>query len=276
MGINGRVAPALRQPSMPGKVIRQGRLFDVTSGRSVIVAIDHALDHGMIKGLEDMESVLDALMHASPDGLLVRPATLKQYASLLARRGGPGLIAALDSRMTASLPGGDVIGEEHVLVTHVEEALALGADAVKVLLIFGRKDLRVHALNMKRVARVIAEAEKLGVPVMVETVLWGLGVPRERRHDPELIPHICRIGAELGADIVKAPYAPGVYADLTAQLPVPVVILGGDVAHEDAVYDMVAAAMAEGAAGVAIGRSVFQAPSPARVTARLREIVHGA
>ena len=168
------------------------------------------------------------------------------------------------------------MGEGHVLATQVEEALALGADAVKVLLIFGRKDLHVHAMNLHRVARVIAEAEKLGVPVMVETVLWGLGIPKERRHDPGLIPHICRIGAELGADIVKAPYAPGVYRELTARLPVPVVILGGDVTGEEAMYETVAQAVAEGAAGVAIGRNVFQAESPARVTARLLEIVHGA
>lgn len=275
LGTNGHAGLGLLQPSAPGKTIRQGRLFDVRSGRSVIVAIDHALDHGMVAGLEDMASLLTSLVEASPDGLLVRPATLKQYASLLARRGGPGLIAALDSRMTASVPGGEVIGEEHVLVTRVEEAVALGADAVKVLLIFGRKDLHVHALNVKRVARVIAEAERLGVPVMVETVLWGLSIPKERRHDPELIPHICRIGAELGADIVKAPYAPGVYSAMTARLPVPVVILGGDATGEDAVYETVSSAMAEGAAGVAIGRNVFQAESPARVTARLRKIVHG-
>ena len=79
----------------------------------------------------------------------------------------------------------------------------------------------MHALNVKRVAWVIAEAERLGVPVMVETVLWGLSIPKERRHDPELIPHICRIGAELGADIVKAPYAPGVYSAMTAGRPFP-------------------------------------------------------
>lgn len=275
---NGDIARGRRRwhPDTPGKVIRQGRLFDNNSGRSVIVAIDHAVDHGMIKGLENMEAMVGAMMDCPPDGLLLRPATLKRYASLLARRGGPALIAALDSRMTASVPGGDTIGEEHVLIAKVEQAVALGADAVKILLIFGRRDLHVHALNLKRVARVIAEADKLGVPVMVETVLWGLGIPRDKRHDPALIPHICRIGAELGADIVKAPYAPGVYRDLTANLPVPIVVLGGGLTDEVAVYGMVSEAMDEGAAGVAIGRNVFQAESPARVLRRLHEIVHGA
>lgn len=263
-------------PGSPGKALRQARLFHGPSGRSVVVAIDHVLDHGAVPGLENMARTLEVLMENPPDGLIVRPATLKRYHSLLAGRGGPALIVALDSRMTASAPGGETLGEEHRLVATVEEALALGADAVKVLLIFGRKNLTVHADNVERVARVIAEADRLGVPVMVETVLWGLGIPPGDQHNPDLVPHICRIGVELGADMVKAPYAPGVFGSLTRELPVPVLILGGARVRDDEdLYRTVAAAMAEGVAGVAIGRNVWQASSPARVTARLKEIVHG-
>jgi len=265
------------RPETPGKALRQARLFDPKSGRSVVVAVDHALDHGDIPGLDDMEKTLAALMEEPPDGLIIRPGTLKRYHHILAQRGGPALIAALDSRMTSSLPGGEAIGEEHRLAATVEEALALGADAVKVLLIFGRKDLRVHADNLERVARVIAAGDRWGVPVMVETVLWGLSVPKERQNDPQLVPHIARIGAELGADIIKAPYAPGVYASLTRRLPVPVMILGGGrVDREEDFYASVAQAMAEGAAGVAIGRNVWQAKDPARVVRRLKEIVYAA
>ncbi|HEY8417279.1 MAG TPA: hypothetical protein VIK93_04485 [Limnochordales bacterium] len=264
------------RPDTPGKAIRQARLFDPASGRSVVVALDHALDHGQIRGLDDMEKTLAAMMTEPPDGVIVRLSTLKRYHHLLARRDGPAIIAALDSRMTASLPGGPTLGEEHRLVAGVEEALALGADAVKVLLIFGRKDLRVHADNLERVARVIAAGDRWGVPVMVETVLWGLGVPEERRHDPEWVTHIARIGAELGADIIKAPYAPGSFAQLTRQLPVPVMILGGGrMAREEDFYQTVSDAVAEGAAGVAIGRNVWQHPHPAQVVRRLKEIVYG-
>lgn len=265
------------RPDTPGKAIRLGRLLDPKSGRSVVVAIDHALDHGRIRGLDAMEQTVAALMEAPPEGLIVRLSTLKRHHHLLARRDGPALIAALDSRMTASLPGGATLGEEHRLVATVEEALALGADAVKVLLIFGRKDLRVHAENLERVARVIAAGDRWGVPVMVETVLWGLGVPPERRHDPEAVAHIARIGTELGADIIKAPYAPGgSFAALTRELPVPVMILGGGrMEREEDFYATVARAVADGAAGVAIGRNVWQHPDPARVVRRMKEIVHG-
>ena len=148
----------------------------------------------MVAGLEDMASLLTSLVEASPDGLLVRPATLKQYASLLARRGGPGSSRRW-TRDDPSVPGGEVMGEEHVLVTRVEgEAVALGADAVKVLLIFGRKNLpRAHVERETRGAGAIQEAERLGVPVMVETVLWGLSIPKERR-------------ARIGADSAHLPH----------------------------------------------------------------------
>jgi len=277
-------APAAPQPQRavawtadsPGKALRLGRLFDRASGRSVAVAIDHALDHGPLPGLDDMERTIARLMEDPPDGLIVRPSTLKRHHRLLAGRGGPALIAALDSRMTASLPGGDTLGEEHRLVAKVEEALALGADAVKVLLIFGRKDLRVHAENLERAARVIAAGDRWGVPVMVETVLWGLGVPKERQHDPQWVRHIARVGTELGADIIKAPYPPEGFARLVQQLPVPVMILGGGrTATEEAFYETVSRAVADGAAGVAIGRNVWQHADPARVVRRLKEIVHG-
>ncbi|MBO8141465.1 MAG: hypothetical protein H0Z37_04700 [Firmicutes bacterium] len=264
------------RPDSTGKAIRLARLFDSASGRSVVVAVDHALDHGPVPGLEDMGATLEALMESLPDGLIVRPATLKRYASVLARKDGPALIAALDSRMTASLPGGDVLGEEHRLLATIEEAVRLGADAVKVLLVFGRRNLAVHAENLERAARVVAAGDRFGVPVMVETVLWGLSVPADRQNEPEWVRHICRVGAELGADIIKAPYPPSGFAAITRELPVPVVILGGGRTHNDEeFYRMVGRAVDEGAAGVAIGRNVWQAPSPAQVVRRLKVLVHG-
>lgn len=222
-----------------------------------------------------MGKTLERVLAAEPDGVLVRPAAMKRYASLLGARQGPAVVAALDSRMNAALPGGERLGEEHRLVAGVEQALILGADAVKVLLIFGRKDLRVHADNVERVARVVEAGDRFGVPVMVETVLWGLGVTDVQRSDPALLQHLCRIGAELGADIVKAPYIPGAYRGFADVLPVPVVILGGGPADEAGVLGQVASAVDEGVRGVAIGRNVFQAADPKGITERLRTVVHG-
>ena len=260
----------------PGKAIRLSRLFDEASGRTVIVAIDHGQDHGAPPGLENLGKTIEVLREAKPDGLLLRASTLKRYHSLLMGKGAPALIVALDSRWTQTVPGGPTLGEEHELLVSVEEAARLGADAVKVLLIFGRNDIGVHAKNLRMVARVIEASERVGLPVMVEPTLWGLGIPQSEQHDPARIPHIARVAFEAGADILKLPYAPGIFKGITEALPVPVTILGGPRAKsEDDFWAMVKQAVDDGVRGVAFGRNVWQHPDPRRQVERLREIVHG-
>ena len=260
----------------PGKSIRLSRLFDDRSGRTVIVAVDHGQDHGSPPGLEDLGKTIEALREAGPDALLLRASTLKRYHRLLEGKGAPALIVALDSRWTKTVPGGPDLGEEHELLVSVEEAARLGADAVKILLIFGRNDIGVHAKNVKAVAAAIEASERAGIPVMVEATLWGLGIPQSEQHDPKRIPHIARIAFDLGADILKLPYAPGIYREITKQLPVPITILGGPKSDsEEDFWSMVEQAVADGVRGVAFGRNVWQAADPRAQVARLRAIVHG-
>lgn len=260
----------------PGKSIRLSRLFDDASGRTVIVAVDHGQDHGVQPGLENMGATLAALREAGPDALLLRPSMLKRYHRLLQGKGAPALIVGLDSRWTQTVPLGPELGEEHELLVSVEEAARLGADAVKILLIFGRNDIGVHAKNVKAVAKVIEASEKAGIPVMVEPTLWGLGIPKEAQNDPERVPHIARIAFELGADILKLPYAPGVFGEITEALPVPITILGGPKADsESAFWAMVEQAVSEGVRGVAFGRNVWQAADVRKQVERLKAIVHG-
>lgn len=259
----------------PGKSIRLSRLFDDTSGRAVIVAIDHGQDHGVPPGLENLGATIESLREARPDGLLLRPSTLKRYHRLLEGKGAPALIVALDSRWTQSVPGGPAIGEEHELLVSVEEAARLGADAVKLLLIFGRNEIGVHAKNVKAVAHVIETSERVGIPVMVEATLWGLGVPLSEQHDPTRIPHIARVAFELGADILKLPYAAGIFKALTEALPIPVTILGGPKSDSaEGFWAMVEQAVEDGVRGVAFGRNVWQNADPKAQVDRLKAIVH--
>ncbi len=259
----------------PGKSIRLSRLFDDTSGRSVIVAIDHGQDHGAIPGLENLGATIEALCEAGPDGLLLRASTLKRYHRLLEGKKAPALIVALDSRWTQTVPGGPTLGEEHELLVSVEEAARLGADAVKILLIFGRNEIGVHAKNMKAVAQVVEASERVGLPVMVEPTLWGLGIPVEEEHDPARIPHIARVAFELGADVLKLPYAPGIFKEITEALPVPITILGGPKStSEEDFWAMVEQAVADGVRGVAFGRNVWQSADPRYQVERLRAILH--
>ncbi len=88
-----------------------------------------------------------------------------------------------------------------------------------------------------------------------------------------------RAGAELGADIVKVSYTgdQDSFKALVDACPRPVVIAGGPKKETiRAALEMVEDAMACGAAGVALGRNIWQNPDPARMTAALVDIIqHG-
>ncbi|HEX6972250.1 MAG TPA: hypothetical protein VF234_08525, partial [Limnochordia bacterium] len=179
-----------------GKAMRLGRLFQRTTGRSVIVALDHGLG-GVPEGLERPEPVLDAILAAQPDGLLISPGTFVRFHRRLAGA-GVGVVVTVDMRLTRTYPGGEPLGEAHECVARLERLAAMGVDGIKALLVFGRESLAVHAKNAAFVAELIQASWTWGLPVMVEAVLWGAKT-RERQREPELIRHIVRTSWEMGA-----------------------------------------------------------------------------
>jgi DhnA family fructose-bisphosphate aldolase class Ia len=260
-----------------GKEIRMGRLFRRETGRSVIVAIDHGMG-GAPAGLGNLVADMEKLLTGEPDGLILSAGALRRLAPVLSGRGGPGILVTVDYGGGSTIPGGGNRGEEHRLLLGIEDALRLGAEGVKVLLVFGRESLQVHANNVQAIAGLARAADSWGVPVLVEPVLWGRTTSDEQRRDSQVFRHICRVAVELGADIVKAPFPPDeeAFADVVRGTPVPVVILGGPkMESPDAVVETARRATRAGAAGVAFGRNVFQAPDPAGMIRSLREAVHG-
>ena len=177
-----------------------------------------------------------------------------------------GLILRVDGGATslgaAGGPGATFFG--------VEEALRLGADAVAVSAFPGSP---VEVESLERLAHVIAAAHAWGLPVMAEMVPGGFDSPPEKR-TPHAVALAVRVAAELGADFVKTPYVAGFEA-VTAGCYVPVVVLGGARrGNEEAMLADIRAAIEAGAAGVAIGRNIFQAEDPTAMTAAVARIVH--
>src|SRR5947209_10313328 len=190
---------------MTGKTIRLNRLFDARSQRSVTVAVDHGIG-GVPTGLEHPREAVAAILGGEPDGLILTPGLLKSCADLFSGRGRPALFAAADVAPGSTYPGGPGGGEEYRLMAGVEALLRLGADGVKMLLIFGRESATAHADNLERVAAMARACETWGVPLMVEPVLWGRTVPDGERAHPRRVQSIARIAVELGADLLKVPY----------------------------------------------------------------------
>jgi DhnA family fructose-bisphosphate aldolase class Ia len=261
---------------MTGKTIRLNRLFDARSRRTVTVAVDHGIG-GVPAGLEQPRQALAAILAGEPDGLILTPGLLKSCADLFAGRGRPALFAAADAAPGSTFPGGPGGGEEYRLLANAEELLRLGADGVKMLLIFGRESVSSHADNVARVAAMARACEAWGVPFMVEPVLWGRQVPDSERSHPRLVESIARIAIELGADLLKIPYPsdPAAFRRLVEASPVPVLVLGGArTAAETDLLSRVAELVAAGGHGIVFGRNVFQHQDPAAVIRALRALIH--
>lgn len=259
-----------------GKGVRLNKLFDPKSGKAVVVAVDHGIG-GLRPGLEDLGAKLEMILKGEPDGVLMTVGAFKRYHRLFSYKGAPTVVVAVDTIMGSTLPGRKQMGEEHRLLSSVEDALSLGADGVKILLVFGRQELGVHANNMEMVAHVLSASVRYGMPVMVEPTLWGSLVKPEEAGDAQLIWNISRIAAELGADVLKVPPAEDstLFSEMVSSLPVPVLILGG--AKRGGVQEILEVterAVHAGGAGVVFGRNVWEAEHPTAMVRALRAVVH--
>ncbi len=241
---------------------RLNRIFR-SDGHALIVAMDHGLIDGPTPGLERPGETIAKVAAGGADAVLTSYGVARRFAGELAPL---GLILRVDGGATslgmAGGPGATFFG--------VEEALRLGADAVAVSAFPGSP---VEVESLERLAHVIAAAHAWGLPVMAEMVPGGFDSPPEKR-TPHAVALAVRVAAELGADFVKTPYVAG-FAAVVAGSYVPVVVLGGARrGNEQAMLADIRAAMEAGAAGVAIGRNIFQAEDPTAMTAAVARILH--
>jgi len=112
---------------------------------------------------------------------------------------------------------------------------------------------------------------------MVEPVLWGNNIPKEKKNDPELIEHASRMALEFGADILKIPYTGDEteFKELVNNLKVPIFVLGGPKMNNiEGVLKVAKESIEAGAKGIVFGRNVWQNPKMESLILGLKEIVH--
>lgn len=258
------MTPAVSSSVGAGK-LRRLRQFLPADGHTVLVAMDHAAYMG---AGPPYGAKLAAIADAGPDGILATWHLARSHAHLFA---DSGLIVRLDGGVTelgarADRDVGDILHR-------VDEALTLGADAVVVLAFPGAPD---EHLSLRRLAGLASECERHGLPVMAEVIPggWDQAVP----WTIDNVARAARIGAELGADVIKTvcPGDPAEFAAVVEACPVPLVALGGPrMTSEDEVVALAAGVVAAGAAGIAFGRNVWGSADPGALIARLHRAVHG-
>jgi fructose-bisphosphate aldolase/2-amino-3,7-dideoxy-D-threo-hept-6-ulosonate synthase len=245
---------------MDGKKRRLRRIMP--DGRTVVVPMDHGVSSGPIKGLDRIAETVRLVGEGGCDAIVVHKGIAKALDTEAI-----GLIIHLSASTSLSDKP-----DFKVAVCGVKEALRLGCDAVSVHINVGaeNEDQMLSMLGM-----VAGECEEYGVPLLAMMYPRGPKIPSE--HDAEAVAHAARLGAELGADIVKTNYTGDMesFREVVEACPVPVIIAGGPKASTiESLLRMVYDSLRAGGAGVSIGRNVFQHSHPDRMVAALASLVH--
>jgi len=244
-----------------GKTRRLKRIMH-QDNRTVIVPMDHGITVGPIQGIENMQAITDKLVKGNADAILVHKGIAKRIDT-----GDAGLIVMLTgvSNLNPN-PNGKV------QVCSVQEAIRIGADGVSVHINVGAQD---EDKMLQTLGKVSEECEQFGMPLLA--MMYPRGPKITSEHAPEVVAHAARIGAELGADIIKTNYTGSIdtFKTVIESCPIPVVIAGGPKCKSlTEVLQTTFDALQAGASGLSIGRNVFQCDNPTKITKALSSIVH--
>lgn len=231
----------------------------------MIVPLDHGVHDGPILGLIDIRATLRAISGVC-DAVVVHKGMARIVQEEAPRT--PFLL-----HLSASTTRGEVLRK--VLVSNPVEARKLGASGVSVHVNMGN----VHEPEMLRdLGQTVCAAQDLGLPVLAMMYVRSKSKRGFVNHtDLDSIKHAVRVAAELGADVIKTPYtgAKETFAEAIRGIPVPVVIAGGlPASNTDQILEVIKDAVAAGAAGVSMGRYVFQHPDVEWMAEAIRDIVH--
>lgn len=224
--------------------------------------MDHGVTVGPIQGLTNMQNTVTQLTQGGADAVLVNRGIAKtvdtQNTGLIIHLSGITLLCPEPNNKTQ--------------ISTVKDAVRLGADAVSVHVNVGAKNEQNMLATLGKVA---CECDDYGMPLLA--MMYPRGPNIKDPHNVEVVAHAARLGAELGADIIKTNYTgnPETFKQVVDSCPVPVIIAGG--AKIDTTKDllqMVKDSITAGGAGLSIGRNVFQHENPKNITKALCGIVH--
>lgn len=250
---------------MIGKKIRLERIMDRESGKTVIIPMDHGVSDGPVNGLADMKEAVSNVVAGGATAILMHKG--------MPRVGHRG--AGKDVGLIIHLSAGTSMSPDpnaKQLICTVEEAIKLGADGVSIHVNLGAE---TDSEMLRQLGYVSNKCNEWQMPLLA--MMYTRGPKIKDPFDVNNVKHAARVGAELGADIVKVVYTGTVetFSKVTEGCHVPVVIAGGPKMKGDKdIFQMITEAMAAGAAGVSIGRNAFQHATPEKMTAAIGKIVH--
>jgi 3-hydroxy-5-phosphonooxypentane-2,4-dione thiolase len=235
---------------------RLARIFNRKSGRTVMLAFDHGFLMGPTSGLERID---------------LNIAPLAEYADcLMGTRGSLRACIPPDNQKPICLrtdTGTTILTQmNHNVVISEAEAIRMNASAMAVMVSVGEKE--TEASTIANLSQLVDIGMKYSIPVMGVTA-----VGKDMARDARYFGMASRVCAENGASIVKTYYSEG-FEKVVACCPVPVVIAGGKKLPELEALELAYNAIQCGAAGVDMGRNVFQSEAPVAMIKAVAGVVH--
>jgi len=243
-----------------GVQIRLNRIL--RKGKMLCIPMDHGISDGPIKGLEDPHSLIYQCESHGLTSVIINKGILKT----LPRPTKVGILVHFSGSTSLSMSP-----NRKMLTGGVEEAIRLGADGVSLHINIGGKE---EPEMLHQLGSIAHECHQWNMPLLA--MMYPRGEKIKDPHDPEIVGHVARIGAECGADIVKTVYTGDIdsFSKVVKSTPVPIVIAGGPKAKSDMdILQMTEDAMKAGAKGVTYGRNIFAHKTPQKMVQALAAII---
>jgi len=236
---------------------RLSQLFSPKSGKTIMIAFDHGYIMGATSGLERLD--------------ITMPPLIEHADVVMATRGG--LRTCIEPTMGKAIAlrasGGSSVLREDItkenLVVAIDDAIRMNASCIAVQVYVGSEN---ESMTIKNLNEAVNLGNQYGIPV-----LGVVGVGKEMARTPQYFLTATRLVGEMGAHIVKTYYCDD-FEKIVAACPVPIVVAGGKKIPEKDALTLTYNAINKGAAGVDMGRNVFQSECPEAMIRAIRKIVH--
>ena len=244
-----------------GKQIRKQKLL--SENGSVFLALDHGFSMGPVKGIENLNYLISELSNTEIDSIILNYGALKNInISSLGNCRTPIIVHLTGSEITQG-------GFEKEVIYYPIDAIKLGADAVSVQLNFG---VDSEKQQIKQVAKVIKQADDLGIPVLL--MMYDKSNTKDYA---DKLKKMVRLGIEIGADLIKIDVKDNfiLLQEICSNSSVPIFVAGGSLEQtEDNFYKKAKKYIEAGAAGISVGRNIFQSDNPKESLVEICKIIH--
>lgn len=236
---------------------RLSRIIKPETGRTVMLAVDHGYFLGPTSGLENPEKTLEPILQYA-DTLMLTRGVLRNC-----------VCPTNDVPIVLRVSGGTSVLKpdlsNEVITVSFEDAIRMNVSGVALSIFVGSEN---ECQTLESLSELVDMGEQYGIPVLAVTA-----VGKEMARDARYLGLACRIAAEMGSHIVKTYYCED-FEKVVESCPVPIVIAGGKKIPEKDALELAYNAIQRGAAGVDMGRNIFQSEQPAAMIQAVREIVH--